>query len=233
MGDTVSSSEQGSTGLDGMDSVTGVTGEGDASGFDAIVLAGGRSRRMNGIDKAEAALAKERLVDRVVAAAREARSQRVIVVGTDSAGAQADVVVRESPPFSGPLAGLAAGLAQATAPWILLLSCDLEQPRLVCAALDVALRAAAPRAAAAAHAAAEGIVLADEDGRAQWLAAAYQTAALRRAFAAIEGPLENQPLKRALSQLQLTFVPASNQLVADIDTQEDLKRARDAHASRK
>lgn len=78
--------------------------------FDAIVLAGGRGSRLGGVDKAALELGGERLVARVVAATREAGADRVVVVGPGSAAVPDATLVREDPPFSGPLPALAAGL---------------------------------------------------------------------------------------------------------------------------
>ncbi|MCB1273579.1 MAG: NTP transferase domain-containing protein, partial [Leucobacter sp.] len=77
------------------------SGSGASTAFDAIVLAGGRGSRLGAVDKAALELRERRLVDRAVAACRAAGAARVIVVGPPHSGADADVVVREDPPFSG------------------------------------------------------------------------------------------------------------------------------------
>src|SRR5690606_31507137 len=121
--------------------------------FDAVILAGGRGSRLGGRDKATIELSGERLVDRAVAAARAAGALRIIVVGSPEAGALADVVVREDPPFSGPLAALQAALPEVVAPWFSLLSCDLRSPAWVMEQLRTARTATT----------ADGVILIDEE----------------------------------------------------------------------
>jgi molybdopterin-guanine dinucleotide biosynthesis protein A len=93
----------------------------------AVVLAGGRSRRM-GTDKALLRLPSggPTLIERVVTAAR-AVADEVIVVAED-AGRLPPMPVRTAPDAiagAGPLAGLVAGFAAARHPDILALACDL------------------------------------------------------------------------------------------------------------
>jgi len=93
----------------------------------AVILAGGRSRRM-GTDKALLRLPSggPTLIERVVAAAR-AVADEVIVVAED-AGRLPPMPVRTAPDAiagAGPLAGLVAGFAAARHPDILALACDL------------------------------------------------------------------------------------------------------------
>jgi molybdopterin-guanine dinucleotide biosynthesis protein A len=157
-------------------SPTGSHGEArarDAPAFDAIVLAGGRSTRLGGRAKAELVIGGARLVDRAVVAASAAGAGRTVIVGPDSLEVPGALISREDPPFGGPVAAIAAGLAAlgplaageqcgerreqqrglaraaiAPAPWVLVLSCDLVRPAAVVAALLEAMsRAARPRAA--------------------------------------------------------------------------------------
>lgn len=174
-------------------------------------------------DKAAIELDGERLVDRVVAAAASHGAAPIVVVGPNGAP-DAHAVVREDPPFSGPLAALAAGLAGldalAETEWTLLLSCDLVDPGGVCDALLTALRSGEGSDEAG------GILLVDPDGRQQWLASLHRTAALRGGLAAVAEPLAGLPLRRAFSGSRLIEVPAPADVTADIDTPEDLARAR-------
>lgn len=135
---------------------------------DAIVLAGGRASRLGG-DKPNVHVGGRRLLDHVLGATTGAR--RVVVVGPDDLLAGGRVsLVREDPPFGGPVAGLAAGLAQlaelsdagtdadagadagATSEPVLLLACDVPlAPRLVpdlLTAWTAARDGTAPRTAA-------------------------------------------------------------------------------------
>lgn len=194
------------------------------SSFDAIVLAGGRGSRLGGIDKATLELAGERLVDRVVRASRIAGAARIIVVGPESAGTGADVVLRERPEFAGPLAGIAAGITAVTAPWVWVLACDLEYPERVCTVLgkDHLLAATEGRSAAES----DGTLLIDGTGRPQWLAANYRSAALAEACDNIGDEVVDAPVRRALQGMHLRELHVPTALAADIDTPESLENAR-------
>lgn len=211
----------------------GATG---SPGIGAIVLAGGRGARLGGVDKAGVELDGERLVDRVVAAARARGADPVVVVGPGRPALPDAVVVREDPPFSGPLAALVAGLealSAAVAPpgaaaaavphpgpsWTLLLSCDLVDPAGVCGELTAALSSGSAEGV-------DGMLLRDPEGRRQWLAGLYRTEALRAGTAAIRPPLVDLPLKLAFAGTTLRELPAPRELTADIDTPGDLERAR-------
>ncbi|MBK0417631.1 NTP transferase domain-containing protein [Leucobacter sp. CSA1] len=188
----------------------------EAAVFESVVLAGGRGSRLGGVDKAAVLLRETRLVDRVLAAARAAGARRCVVVGPESAGELADAVVREDPPFAGPLAALAAGLAAVREEWVLLLPCDLEHPGPVCAALTGALPARGP----------DGIRLLDTAGRPQWLAGVYRASALRAGIDALGGRTADRPLRLAFAAARVREVRAPEGATADIDTAEDLERAR-------
>ena len=147
----------------------------------AVILAGGRSRRM-GMDKALLRLPSggPTLIERVVAAAR-AVADDVVVVAED-AERLPPMPVRTVPdaiPRAGPLAGLVAGFDAARHPDILALACDLPY-------LSVPLlrwMAAQPRAW-------DALVpfLPNEDGKAGWepLHAIYTRACLAPMRAALD-----------------------------------------------
>lgn len=193
--------------------------------FDAIVLAGGRGTRLGGIDKAAVKLAGERLVDRVVRATRIAGAARVIVVGPDSAGTGADAVLREEPEFAGPLAGIAAGIAEVTSPWVWVLACDLEYPERVCTVLGRDHLEATRSGRETEQA--DGTLLIDGSGREQWLAANYRTKSIATACAALGSDIANAPVRRAFTSLKLRRLQVANALAADIDTPESLAEARE------
>lgn len=188
--------------------------------FNALVLAGGRGTRLGGEGKAEIELHGRRLVDRVVAAARRTGARRVVVVGPESAGTQADAVIRENPPFAGPLAGIAAGLSELAgsghAEWTMVLACDLQRPVAVASVL---LKSFGQRAA-------DGLLLVDAEGHTQWLAGIYRTSALASICKELGRDLVNAPVRRALNQLQLARVPVDDEISSDIDTPQALESAR-------
>lgn len=198
--------------------------------LDAVILAGGRGSRLGGLDKATLRIDGERLVDRAAAAARGVGVERVVVVGPEHTRAPGSLVVREAPPYSGPLAALATALPHLDAAWTLLLSCDLEHPDAVCRTLSEALRIPAGGMDDEAEPDTDGFVLRDDDGYPQWLAGVYRTAALRRGVERLgaDDRLANQPLRALVhaGDLRLTEVSAPGSRTADIDRPEDLTRAR-------
>ncbi|MFF3066378.1 molybdenum cofactor guanylyltransferase [Oerskovia sp. NPDC057915] len=196
--------------------------------FDAVVLAGGRAQRL-GTSKPQLVVAGARLLDHVLAATRDARA--TVVVGPEDLASDAYVLTREDPPFGGPVAGTAAGLAalpDGAAPWVLLLACDV--PR---AAEAVPLLVEA--AAAGVIPGLDGVHLA-HDGRDQWLVGLYRREALDAAVARLEGDparggAAGAPVRRLVSGMELTRVEDVDGLSTDVDTWQDaetyaLRRAR-------
>lgn len=74
----------------------------------AIVLAGGRGSRLGGTDKAAIDIDGQMLIDHVLAAVAECVP--IVAVGPPNLARSGVTVVREDPPFSGPVAGIAAAL---------------------------------------------------------------------------------------------------------------------------
>ncbi len=185
-------------------------------GFDALILAGGRGTRLGGANKPGLMLHGQRLVDRVIQASRQAGAARVLVIGDQSAGTLADGVLREDPPFAGPLAGIAAGIAQVSSPWCLILACDLQHPDTVISALLDHADRLGP----------DGLVLRDVQGYTQWLAGFYRTQAVAQACAELGDRLINAPARAALGQLDLAELPVDDETTNDIDTPQALERAR-------
>lgn len=184
----------------------------------AILLAGGRGSRMGGIDKPLLEVGGRTLLDAAVMAAEEAGCDPIIAVGapvlTTAAPIAPVVWVREDPPFGGPVAAILAALPLIRAPHTLVLACDLARAGEV-----VALLRAAPIDG-------DGVCLADGSGRRQPLAGLYRTDALRSAGAALPARGRGAAVRALLDGLQLTEVPASDEVTADIDTWDDLTQAR-------
>jgi molybdopterin-guanine dinucleotide biosynthesis protein A len=176
---------------------------------------------LGGTPKSGLIYAGATLLERSIAAAGGAR--RIVVVGPEPADLPAGILsCREDPPFAGPAAAIAAGLAglrraraadEDDAALVLVLACDMPQ------AADAvgALREAAAAAAA-------GSVLASSpDGRLQPLAGFYRTAALQRAVddAEAAGSLTHGSVFALLARLdvQAVMVPAGS--TVDVDTWDD------------
>ena len=90
----------------------GVVGVGTEDAWDAIVLAGGRARRLGGVDKAALEIGDRSLLGIALAACAGARYR--VVVGPQRLTDEPVRWALESPAGSGPLAALGAGLAAAT-----------------------------------------------------------------------------------------------------------------------
>jgi molybdopterin-guanine dinucleotide biosynthesis protein A len=222
------------------------------SGLDAVILAGGRAERLDGASKPDLVVGGRRLLATAIAAARSAGCDRVVVVGPTELEAPGCLVVREDPPFGGPVAALAAGLAALDAsggrvapggrvprPYarsrdaaarlldqqggdVLVLACDMPEA-VAAVARVVSARVAAPEP--------DGVCLVDASGRTQWLAAVYARDALARACDALaerdadHGTLHGAAMRRLAASLDLAVV-ADDGTTHDIDTWRDLAEAR-------
>ena len=185
-----------------------------AAGWDAVVLAGGRARRMGSDDKLLLDVGGQSMLSRVLDAV--AGADRIVVVGprraVDSPRDDADDMVwcREQPEGSGPAAALRAGLEHVDAPLVVVVAGD--QP-FVDAAIVRQLVAGVRD---------DGVVAVDGSLQPQWLCSAWRTEALRTA------PLApNESLRVALGQLRWRPLPVDPLTTLDCDTPEDLRRARE------
>lgn len=186
--------------------------------YDAIVPAGGAARRLGGADKPGLTVGESTLLDRVLAACAGART--TVVVGPARPTARTGVRwTRERPPGGGPVAAVAAGLAHVTADVVLLLAADLPF-------LDERTVRRLVAALAEEGQAAEAALLVDAAGRDQPLAAAYRTAALRTALAAVGDPA-GLPLRRLTGALRTLRLADTDAVAYDCDTWEELAQARD------
>lgn len=192
----------------------------------AVILAGGTARRMGGVRKTSLASGGWSLVERTLRAARAACDGVVVIVGDDpvTSGGSAStesglgrvIRTREDPPHGGPVAALAAAAPSLDAEWTLLLAGDLADGDRAVAALSTLSRGG------------DGSVFIDAQGREQWLSALVRTSALRAALATAAPP-EGARLSVVLEGLMLTRVPDVEGVSGDVDTWQDLSRARARH----
>lgn len=185
----------------------------------AIVLAGGTSRRFGGTDKTKARLGTSTVLDALIGSLPS--GMPVVVVGP------APATVREVPPGGGPAAGLAAGLVAGLVAGLAASSTPeaLSHSAVLALAGDHPYAGTAvPRLLAAlAESGAEAALGVDPQGRRQYLLAAYRPAALRRAL----GPAPaGRALRDVVAGLQVVEVPVTDVEALDVDTAEDLERAR-------
>ena len=204
--------------------------------FDAVVLAGGAARRFGGTDKVLLPVAGRSMLDRVVAACVQAES--VVVVGPERpvrvpAGMRLGWT-RETPPGSGPLAAVAAGLGVGSAAVVVVLAADMplldaDVVRSLVAQLcrhpvddgdDLERREDDEPGG---DAPVDAVLLLDADGRNQPLAAAYRRSALRRVLALVGDP-RDQPMRLLTRNLRIATLPA-DRAARDCDTPQELAEA--------
>lgn len=200
----------------------------------AVILAGGLSRRLGGVPKAGLLVGGETLLSRTVRAAESsmdtegggvARARVAVVgpvggvagwLGTRARSAQVELV-QEEPPFSGPASGIAAGLAalEGTEGCVLVLACDMPQAGQIAALLVVALAECAEG---------EGVMAVD-GGRRQPLAAIYPLGPLRDAVEAARAAhrLDNASVFSLVASVNTKECAVPAGLASDIDTWDDAR----------
>ena len=205
--------------------------------FDAVVLTGGRGSRLGGISKAQLQRDGVSLLALTLRATTGARN--VVVVG-DVEPAPGYRVTRENPPYAGPVAAIAAGLAELapeSSPHTLVLACDIpDSISAVRLLLNHAARLATvhsqrgdpatidsatdPSTTSPTNPAeVDAVIAVDENDQVQYLLAVYSTSALARQLASI---LVNDASMRQLTHgmnLERVLVPAGS--TADVDTWAD------------
>lgn len=173
----------------------------------AVVLAGGRASRLGGADKAAVVVDGRPLVDHVLAAVDEC--DEIVLVGPPALDRAGVVLVREDPPFGGPVAAIAAALdgLEASEGETWLLACDLPRAARI---VELLGDATPPDEV-------DGLVLADADGRSQWLAGRYRVASLRRAIEALP-EVDGASMRALLATLRIATLPDPDGAALDLDT---------------
>lgn len=191
----------------------------------AIILGGGRSRRM-GQDKLALRVGDQTILQRVVEAA-SAWADRIVVAGPDDEGrtdaADAVTFIQENPPFGGPAAGIGAAVGElADLPdsgEVLILAGDLARPEQAVAALTRNV----PAELAARQPATDGLVLVEDGGWPQLLVGRYRVGALRKAVAAAPY-LANMSVRRLMRPLGLQTLSVKDAVTRDVDTPSDYQK---------
>jgi molybdopterin-guanine dinucleotide biosynthesis protein A len=178
--------------------------------FDAIVLAGGASRRFGGADKAMMRVGDRTMLERAVDAVADAATT---IVAGPRRPLDADVVwFQEQPPGAGPAYALAGAIESVSADVVVVLACDLPfASRNVVARLIEAMGDS------------DAAVLRDESQRAQPLFAAYRTNALRARLTVIAAP--GSSMNEVVSGMNVEFV-IDGIAAMDCDTRDVLDAAR-------
>jgi molybdopterin-guanine dinucleotide biosynthesis protein A len=220
---------------------------GTRSGVTGVVLAGGRSTRFDGGDKALAAVAGTPMLARVVRGLGAVTDDVVVNcrpgqrAAFERALAPVDVTVRfaiDDRPDDGPLVGLDTALDAVSTPRVLVAACDIpfldpEFLDAILATLDT--DASAPDAAVSVDGASapDAAVPVDDAGFRTPTCAAYRTDALASsvtdALAAGSRRLRDALAELDVRPVQPDALGASEHALADVDTRADLDRL---HAAR-
>ena len=196
--------------------MTGTDGAAQAP-WTALVLAGGRAKRLGGQPKPQLEVGGRPMLATVLSATGGAVAR--VVVGPPQPVPPDVVVVREEPPGGGPVAALRAGLVVVRTEVVAVLAADL--PFLTAALVDE-LRA---------RLTGDGVLVVDDTGQDQLLLGVWRTAALHAAVAA--APSGPTSLRRVLAPLAVRRLrpavpPGQPPPWTDCDTPADLARARAA-----
>jgi molybdopterin-guanine dinucleotide biosynthesis protein A len=178
--------------------------------FDAVVLAGGDARRLDGLDKTAIEVGGRSLLDLALEAVNGARE--IVVVGPRRRTSRPVRWTSESPAGGGPLRATIAGLELVRSDVVVVLAVDY--PFVTPETVAELIRAARSR---------DGAALQDEGGSMHYVVGAYQTEALRAAVDA--RPRADASMRSLFVTLDLAAVRA-DRAALDIDTPEDLERAR-------
>ncbi|MDR0783939.1 MAG: NTP transferase domain-containing protein [Propionibacteriaceae bacterium] len=186
--------------------------------WSAIILAGGQSGRL-GHDKAlligpDGRSTLERTIDACGSALQ------CVVVGPERNGVVAPNLVwtRESPAFTGPARGIAAGVKALAvdSDWVVVLGCDMPG---VGVGVEQLLKAA--EGFDRSFADCDGLV-GRADGQRQWLCGIYRTPSLKRACAQLAPAGSGEPVHRLLSGFDVIALELEPAVVRDIDTAADM-----------
>ncbi len=183
--------------------------------FDAIVLAGASSQRLDGADKAAVEVHGRTLLDIAIAATDGA--QRVVVAGPQRTTERSVTWVEEEPPGGGPVAAIAAALESVSSFWCLVLASDL--PRIA-GAVPVLLTAASDA----------DVAVLSRDGERNYLAAVWRTEALRESASRLPR-IANAAVRElfaGIDETAIVDVVDEHGWGTDVDTWADVEQARHA-----
>lgn len=168
---------------------------------------------MGSQDKLDLRIGGMTLLDRALAAVEDAAE--VVVVGPERTVERDVIWVCEQPPGGGPLAGLCAGLTAvgATCEFVLVLAAD--HPFLTKDTVTRLLSTVDYSAACT------GAVLADPQGRQQWLVGAWRTEPLRRGM---PSEVQGKPVRVTLAALGPALVQARGNEASDVDIPADVRK---------
>ena len=183
-----------------------------ATATSLIVLCGGGSRRMGGVDKTRESLAGTTVMDHLLDALPSGWS--VVCVGEERVTTRSVGWCRESPQGGGPVAGIAAGLLEVDSSVCVVLAGDMPFAAAALPALVDALDA---------QPGLDAVLAAGPDGRTQPLLAAYRSEVLQTALPREPGGARVMAVLDALVTGTVTYEAP---ITLDVDTPEALEQAR-------
>ena len=175
----------------------------------AVILTGGRGQRLGGADKASLELGGRTLLEHALAAVDGAAE--IVVVGPEVHTDRAVVFTRESPAGSGPLAGVAAGVAALTSDHDRVVVLAVDMPHVVAGTVWRLLAAAVGVDAA---------WLVDAAGRRQL------AGVVRPSLVPSRDDAVGAPMRTLMSAGTAREVVAIDREADDIDSWDDLARSR-------
>jgi molybdopterin-guanine dinucleotide biosynthesis protein A len=183
--------------------------------WSAVVLSGGRSRRLGGTPKHAVRVGDATLLERTLAAV--AGASEIVVVG-EAPDAADFPVIREDPPFAGPAAAIGAALGHVRSARVTVTACDHP---FVADAIATLMAEQLDDV--------DGAIAVDASRRRQNLLFTASRAALARAVDA-HASLANLSVHELLAGLKLREVNVSERSLLDVDTWDDHAKLEEIHA---
>lgn len=197
--------------------------------IDALVLAGGRSSRLDFTPKSELVFLGQSLLERALSAVSGAHT--VVVIGPQPPLPLPGntIVARENPPFGGPAAAIAAGvdalLASGRSPsqYAIVLACDMPG---IGPAVRTLIDALGSIDSAGSAPEADGVIAIDDRHHLQPLAAIYNTARMGEVIAQHRRThsLDGMSAFQLIRELRLIEVMIPAHATDDIDTWADVEK---------
>jgi molybdopterin-guanine dinucleotide biosynthesis protein A len=196
-------------------------GTGAPGAWTLVVLSGGQGRRLGGVDKAALRLGTDTLLETLVQSVPT--SMKVVVAGPPAAVGRQVTFVQESPAGGGPVAGTEAALRIVDSPFVAVVAVDM--PWVVALLPELMSRL---EAIATSSPDVDVLVPVSTDGIRQLLACAWRSDGLRAALGRLGTSRDRsvRELVAAATAHEWTLDAGQTELVADIDTDEDLESAR-------
>ena len=193
---------------------TGPAGTSPAGPVAVVVVAGGRGRRLGGVDKPALRRDGRTLLDRLLAVLPPGAT--VVVVGPERELPDRVRVAREDPPGGGPAAAVAAGVG--------VLSDLPDDATVVLLAGDLAAPdpATVPRLEAGTDGRRPAVAV-DSTGRRQYLCSAWPLALLRRVLAT-RSTWQDRGVGELFAAQDPALLVLPDDALADVDRPEDLTR---------